>query len=208
MRRHLPPLNALRAFEAAARHLSFTRAAEELAVTQAAISHQVKALEEWLGVDLFIRRNRKLFLTEAGQAYLPPLTNAFNELDDATHRTTRVDSSGVLTVSVLPSFAAKWLVPRIGKFRERHPDIDILISPSEDLVQFDRDGVDVGVRHGSGGWPGLHSERFLPEAPFSFNACSRPFRETHFKPRLSMVFCCSHACRFREVPLSYLMILW
>ena len=166
MRRHLPPLNALRAFEAAARHLSFTRAAEELAVTQAAISHQVKALEEWLGVDLFIRRNRKLFLTEAGQAYLPPLTNAFNELDDATHRTTRVDSSGVLTVSVLPSFAAKWLVPRIGKFRERHPDIDILISPSEDLVQFDRDGVDVGVRHGSGGWPGLHSERFLTEELF------------------------------------------
>tara|TARA_Y100001934_G_scaffold268005_1_gene349404 strand:- start:11447 stop:12322 length:876 start_codon:yes stop_codon:yes gene_type:complete len=156
----------MRAFEAAARHLSFTRAAEELFVTQAAVSHQVKALEEWLGIDLFIRRNRKLFLTEAGQAYLPPLTGAFDELDVATHRAARIDTGGVLTVSVLPSFAAKRLVPRIGSFRERHPDIDVLISPSEDLVQFDRDGVDVGIRHGRGGWPGLHAERFLTEELF------------------------------------------
>ena len=156
----------MRAFEAAARHLSFTRAAGELAVTQAAVSHQIKALEEWLGVELFIRRNRKLFLTEAGQAYLPPLTSAFDQLDDATRQTTRADSSGVLMVSVLPSFAAKWLVPRIGKFRERHPDIDILISPDEKLAQFDRDGVDVGIRYGRGGWTGLRVERFLTEEFF------------------------------------------
>lgn len=166
MRRRLPLLNAVRAFEAAARHLSFTRAAEELSVTQATVSHQVKALEEWLGVELFNRRNRRLFLTEAGQGYLPPLTDAFDQLDDATRRTTRADSSGVLMVSVLPSFAAKWLVPRIGRFRDRHPDIDILISPDEKLAQFDRDGVDVGIRYGRGGWPGLHAERFLTEEFF------------------------------------------
>lgn len=166
MIRRLPPLNAIRAFEAAARHLSFTRAAEELSVTQAAISHQVKALEEWLGVKLFVRRNRQLFLTEAGQAYLPSLTEAFDQVDAATRRTTRADESGVLTVSVLPSFASKWLVPRVGKFRERHPDIDILISPAEHLTQFDRDNIDVAVRYGRGGWPGLHAERFLTEEVF------------------------------------------
>ena len=106
MARRLPPLNALRAFEAAARHLSFTRAAEELNVTQAAISHQVKTLEERLGVMLFRRLNRRLLLTDAGQAYLPPVREAFDGIAAATGRLTARDSAGALTVSVIPSFAA------------------------------------------------------------------------------------------------------
>jgi LysR family glycine cleavage system transcriptional activator len=166
MRRRMPPLNALRAFEAAARHLSFTRAADELAVTQAAISHQIKALEATLGVQLFVRRNRTLRLTDAGQSYLPALTGAFDAIDAATRRLAQVDRAGVLTVSVLPSFAAKWLVPRLGRFRERHPDIDVHIAPKEELTQFDRDDVDVGVRYGGGNWPGLRVVRFLTEDVF------------------------------------------
>ncbi len=123
MARRLPPLNALRAFEAAARHLSFTRAAEELNVTQAAISHQVKGIEERLGVVLFRRLNRALLLTDAGQSYLPAVRDAFDRIAEATGNLKAHDSAGVLTVSVLPSFAAKWLVPRLGGFREAHPDI-------------------------------------------------------------------------------------
>ena len=115
MSRRLPPLNALRAFEAAARHLSFTRAADELFVTQAAISHQVKALEAHLGVQLFRRLNRGLMLTEQGQAYLPPVRRAFDLIQDATSRVMETDENGTLTVSVLPSFGARWLVARLGR---------------------------------------------------------------------------------------------
>ena len=122
MARRIPPLTALRAFEAAGRHLSFTKAADELHVTQAAVSHQVKSLEEYLGLKLFRRLNRTLLLTDAGQLYLPPLTDAFECIDRATHRLRRQLGRARLTVSVLPSFAAGWLVPRLGRFRpaERH----------------------------------------------------------------------------------------
>ena len=117
----LPPLNALRAFEAAARHLSFTKAADELAVTQAAISHQVKSLEDFLGTRLFNRVNRGLVLTDDGQAYWPELRDAFDGIDQATLRLRANDSSGTLTVSVLSSFAARWLVPRLGRFASYSP---------------------------------------------------------------------------------------
>ena len=121
-RERLPPLTAIRYFEAAARHLSFTKAAQELNVTHSAISHQIKALEEWLGVPLFRRLNRALALTEAGQAYLAPVREAFNRLADGTRAVRARDQAGALTVSTLPSFAAKWLVPRLRSFREAWPD--------------------------------------------------------------------------------------
>jgi LysR family glycine cleavage system transcriptional activator len=164
MSRRLPPLNALRAFEAAARHLSFTRAADELHVTQTAISHQIRGLEERLGVRLFRRLPRGLLLTEEAQRFLPPVREAFDQIAAAAERLTAVGSSSTLTVSVLPSFAAKWLVPRLGSFRAAYPDLDLRISASSQLVDFARDDVDVGIRMGRGMYPGLRVERLFGEA--------------------------------------------
>jgi len=166
MARRLPPLNALRAFEAAARHLSFTRAAAELSVTQAAISHQVKALEERLGVKLFRRLSRGLVLTEAGQRFLPPVREAFDMLAAATERVVADDRAGTVTITVLPSFAAKWLVPRLLHFRAQHPDIEVRIIADDQLVDFSRDDVDLGIRYGRGDWDGLEIERLATEDVF------------------------------------------
>ena len=150
MAHRLPPKNTLRAFEAAGRLLSFTRAAEELHVTQAAISHQIKNLEMSIGVRLFRRLNRALLMTEAGQRYLPAVRDALDALGDATNGLTRTDESGVLAVSTLPSFAATWLVPRLTKFLTVHPEIDIRISASDEIVDLVRDDFDMGIRYGSG----------------------------------------------------------
>ncbi len=166
MPRRLPPLNALRAFEAAARHLSFTRAAEELHVTQAAISHQVKALEEHLGRKLFRRLNRALLLTDDGQAYLPSVSRAFTLLNDATDNLLTKQAPGPLTVSALPSFAARWLVPRLGRFRQIRPDIDLRIDPSADLSDFAGGDVDVGIRYGRGKYPGMRADWLMTEDIF------------------------------------------
>jgi LysR family glycine cleavage system transcriptional activator len=166
MPRRLPPLNALRAFEAAGRHLSFTRAADELNVTAAAISHQVKALEDFLGVALFRRLPRGLLLTEAGQACLPGLSDGFDGLAEAVERARGTETRGVLTVSAPPSLAGKWLVPRLERFREAHPDIDIRVSASMDLVDFARDDVDVALRFGPGRYPGLRADLLMGEEVF------------------------------------------
>ncbi len=166
MVRRLPPLNALRAFEAAARHLSFTRAAEELHVTQAAISHQVKALEEHLGRKLFRRLNRALLLTDDGQAYLPSVSRAFTLLNDATSDLLTKQAPGPLTVSALPSFAARWLVPRLGRFRHIRPDIDLRIDPSTELADFAGGDVDVGIRYGRGKYPGMRADWLMTEDIF------------------------------------------
>ena len=166
MPRRLPPLNALRAFEAAGRHLSFTKAAEELFVTQAAVSHQVKALEETLGIALFRRFNRRLMLTDAGQAYLPPLREAMDQIALATERLKTVEESGALKVSVLPSFAAKWLLPRLSRFRARHPEIDVLVSAKNELVDFTREDVDLAIRYGWGNYPGLTTHDFMGDVVF------------------------------------------
>ena len=123
MSRRLPPLNALKAFEAAARHLSFTRAAEELFVTQAAISHQIKGLEEFLGIKLFRRRNRTLLLTEEGQSYFLDIKDIFSAIVDATDKLVARSAKGSLTVTLQPSFAIQWLVPRLVRFGERQPDM-------------------------------------------------------------------------------------
>jgi DNA-binding transcriptional LysR family regulator len=163
MSRPLPSLNALRAFEAAARHLSFTRAADELHVTQAAISHQIKALEARLGLPLFRRGTRSLLLTDEGQRLFPAVREAFDRLAVAVAAVGAGEATGSLTVAVLPSFAAKWLVPRLEAFQRRHPDIDLRISATERLVDYGRDGIDVGVRFGAGAWPGLRAEFIAAE---------------------------------------------
>jgi len=166
MIRRLPPLNALRAFEAAARHLSFTRAAAELHVTQAAISHQVKALEEHLGLKLFRRLNRSLLLSDDGQAYLPSVSRAFTLLNDATNDLLTKHTPGPLTVSALPSFAARWLVPRLGRFRQIWPDIDLRIDPSAALTDFNQADVNVCIRYGRGKYPGLRADWLMTEDIF------------------------------------------
>ena len=166
MTRRLPPLNALRAFESAARHLSFTKAGEELYVTQAAVSHQIKALEEALGVQLFRRLNRRLMLTDAGQLYLPALSEAFDKIDAATGRLRADEDAGSLTVSVANSLAAKWLLPRLPRFRARHPDIEVEVSAADKMVDFGRDRVEMGIRYGLGNYPGLKVDLLMEDTVF------------------------------------------
>jgi LysR family glycine cleavage system transcriptional activator len=163
MERHLPPLNALRAFEAAARHLSITRAAEELHVTPAAVSHQVKGLEAYLGVQLFKRANRSLLLTDAGQACLPGLHEGFDRLAEAMEAVRAGDESGPLTVSVPPSFGAKWLVTRLDRFRQANPGYDVRLDASMRLVDLLREGVDIAVRYGAGHYEGMRVDRLMDE---------------------------------------------
>jgi LysR family glycine cleavage system transcriptional activator len=164
MTQRLPPLNALKAFEAAGRHLSFTKAADELGVTQAAISHQIKFLEELLGQPLFRRMTRRLMLTDAGQMLLPGIREGFETLANAVNRLRTAGSSGTLTVSLMATFALRWLVPRLGRWQRAHPDIDVRLSTTSRLVDFAREDVDVGIRHGRGQWPGLSATRLFAPA--------------------------------------------
>ncbi len=166
MARRLPPLNSLRAFEAAARHLSFTKAADELHLTPAAISHQIKALEDYCGAPLFRRMTRALALTENGKAALWLLRDGFDRLAERANRLGHDPDGGLLTVSVAPTFCAKWLVPRLDRFRTAHPAFDIRIDASDALASFTADGVDVALRYGQGDYPGLVSERLTGEVVF------------------------------------------
>jgi LysR family glycine cleavage system transcriptional activator len=167
MLRRLPALNALKAFEAAARHESFTRAAEELCVTQGAVSHQVKALEAELGIKLFNRERQRLIITEAGRDYLTVLRDAFDRIAVGTERLVQRQTSGVLTVSTSPDFAAKWLVNRLGRFAEAHPGIDLRVSATLHHIDFAREDVDLAVRHGDGSWAGLDVARLSTEQLFA-----------------------------------------
>ena len=166
MARRLPSLNALRAFEAAARHESFTQAAQELCVTQGAVSHQVKALEAELGLRLFQRERQRLVITEAGRSYLEVVRDAFDRVAAGTERLLQRQNAGVLTVSTSPNFAGKWLVHRLGRFAEAHPGIDLRVSASLHHIDFAREEVDLAVRHGDGRWPGLDVTRLCSEALF------------------------------------------
>lgn len=177
MSRKLPPLNSLRAFEAAARHLSFTRAADELFVTQAAISHQVKSLEEYLGLQLFKRLNRALMLTDEGQKYFPEVRDALDQLSNATENLIANENTGILTVSVMPSFASLWLVSRLHHFYQEYPDIDVRISAEDRLTDFSRDDVDCAIRYGRGGWTDVYWEKFMEEEIFP--VCSPHYLEKH-----------------------------
>ncbi|MCG7568291.1 transcriptional regulator GcvA [Pseudoalteromonas sp. CnMc7-15] len=167
MARRLPPLNSLKAFEAAARHLSFTKAAEELYVTQAAVSHQIKTLEEHLGLKLFLRKNRSLLLTEEGQGYFLDIKEIFAQLVDATEKLLARGAKGSLTVSLTPSFAIQWLVPRLSLFNELHPEIDVRIKAQDQDDNSLQDDVDIAIYYGRGHWSGvethkLHTEYLVP----------------------------------------------
>ena len=166
MARRLPPLNGLKAFEAAARSESFTRAAEELNVTQGAVSHQVKALEDTLGLRLFHRERQRLILTEAGRDYLAVIRDALDQIAVGTERLLQRQESGNLTVSTSPDFAAKWLVNRLSRFSEKHPDVDLRVSATTHYVDFARDDVDIAIRHSDGNWPGLDVQRLYSERLF------------------------------------------
>jgi LysR family transcriptional regulator, glycine cleavage system transcriptional activator len=166
MSARLPSLNGLRAFEAAARHLSFTLAAAELNVTQTAISHQIRRLEEELGLRLFVRKNRALTLTAKAKDYLPGVRAAFNDLRLATDRLLRRDDDNVLTISTLASLAAKWLLPRLSTFQEAHPKIDVRITTSASLVDFKGGDVDAAIRYGRGHWAGLRAQWLMADELF------------------------------------------
>jgi LysR family transcriptional regulator, glycine cleavage system transcriptional activator len=176
MSSRLPPLNALKAFEAAARHLSFKKAADELYVTPAAISHQIKALEDHLNVRLFHRGNRALTLTPVGQASLEKLQDGFNQLIAAVEEMRTFDAAPIFSVNVTPSFANKWLMPRLYRFVTKHPDIEVRITAStklvgsktmtqlqdRELVDVEHGNIDVAVRFGSGDFPGFEVEKLFP----------------------------------------------
>ncbi|HEV2514222.1 MAG TPA: transcriptional regulator GcvA [Devosia sp.] len=157
---HLPPLAAIRVFEAAARHLSFTRAAQELGMTQAAVSYQIKLLEERVGSPLFLRRPREVVLTEAGERLGPEVSRAFDIL-----RSAFVDfgerEHGTLIVNTMHTFAAQWLAPRLGIFQLRHPEIAVRLETTDRMVDFGREQVDVVVRAGKGNWPGLNAVKLI-----------------------------------------------
>ena len=164
--RRLPPLNALRAFEAAARFGSFVAAANELRVTSSAVSQQVRMLERYLGTKLFKRLPRGLVLTELGRAYLPELTSGFDRLAEATSRLRSSGTGGLLTVAAPPSFANSWLLSRLARFRERYPRIDVYIRTGRELVDFRREDVDIAIRFGPHAKSDLKSVVLLEEEVF------------------------------------------
>ncbi|SCY46247.1 transcriptional regulator GcvA [Microvirga guangxiensis] len=183
-RRRLPPLNSLRAFEAAARHLSFEKAGDEIAVTASAVGQQIKTLEGWLGRPLFMRLPAKgVALTPLGQRYAVAVTEILNRLDEATAQALKPENPHVITVSAMPSLASNWLIPRLGAFREREPEIDVRVSVSMKLTDFAREDVDIAIRFGRGHYPGLRTELLMEEHFFAvcstalLNDPARPLRE-------------------------------
>jgi LysR family glycine cleavage system transcriptional activator len=157
----LPPLSAIRAFEAAARHGSFTKAAEELGMTQAAVSYQVKLLEDRVGAPLFLRQPRRVVLSEAGKRLAPAVTEAFQRLAAAFASLKETDES-VLSITAINTFCTNWLVPRLGTFQMAHPNIAVRLDASPRLVDFTQEEFDVGVRSGKGKWPGLKAHLLFP----------------------------------------------
>lgn len=186
--RRLPPLNAVRAFEAAARHRSFTRAADELFVTQGAISHQVKLLEEWFGFLLFDRHQRELHLTRKGEDFLPSVRSMLNELHDATRTLLNEESGQVLCISVAESFAVNWLIRRLHRFSMLHPELDIRLASQNQIDDFGNivgeegaNWVDLRVRYGRGKWPGLTVTKLFDEDVFP--VCSPRLIEAGMEPK-------------------------
>jgi LysR family transcriptional regulator, glycine cleavage system transcriptional activator len=167
---HLPPLSALRAFESAARHMSFSRAADELHVTPAAVSHQIHALEQDLGVRLFHRMNRSIELTASARVLLPGLSEAFAGIRSSVRRLRAHNDTGTLTVTASPSFAAKWLVLRLHRFQEQCLEVDVRISATDNVVDLTQGDFDIAVRYGTGNYPGLEVELLFTNEVFP--ACS------------------------------------
>lgn len=169
---YLPPIQTLRAFEAAARHLSYSRAAQELSLTHGAISQHIARLERDLdGVRLFVREGQRMILTDAGQLLVVEVREGLNNLaqafNDARARPRRALGPSPLTISVLPSLAARWLVPRLPTFQQDHPHVDVAIRPTSALATLDgRDGIDLAIRYGIGGWPGLRTQKLMHSIVF------------------------------------------
>lgn len=177
--RRLPNLAALRAFEAAARHQNFSRAAEELHLTHGAISHQVRALEDELGVLLFVRRGKRITIAPDGERFAALLRKSLTDIANAAEAIKAGVRQKQLTVTALPSFAARWLSPRLGRFIEQHPDLEVMLQSSSHLTDFTREAVDVGIRFGRGQYSGLVAEKLMddyyyPVASPSFNAGKLP----------------------------------
>jgi len=156
--RRLPPLNALKMFEASARNLSFSVASEELFVTPSAVSHQVKTLENFLGVELFHRSNRKVTLTPQGEQYLASVKHAFDEIEMATQRLSATQGASVVQISVAPNFLIRWLMPRMSRFRALFPDVELQINASMGLLDFNRTSTDMAVYYGNGEWDDIEVE--------------------------------------------------
>jgi len=159
----LPPLNALRGFEAVARHMSFSGAAKELRVSSAAVSQQIKNLESFLGFQVFNRQGRRIKLTETGRRILPGIEKGFQNMTDALQPYLTIVPATYLSCSTVGAFASRWLVPRLSRWTALHPDIDVRISATSELVDFDRMGIDLSIRLGTGDWGELYSERLLLE---------------------------------------------
>jgi len=173
-------LNALKAFEASARHQSFSAAAKELNVTPAAVGQLVRGLEDYLGINLFHRQQsgkNRLIPTELAESVLPDIRAGFDKLSLGLEKLKKGSSSGILTVTVSPAFAAKWLLPRIDKFQELYPDTDVRLDTNLKAVDFIENGIDIGVRYGHGIWAGLVAEKLMDEEVFP--VCSPAFYQAH-----------------------------
>ena len=163
MRARLPPLNSLRLFEASARLLSFKNAAEELLLTPSAVSHGIQSLEEWLGAALFLRTTKGLVLSEAGNAYFPIVQQALDLLANGSAKIASPASRGQLAISAAPTFAARWLLPRLHRFRELHPEIRAIIDTAHERTELSDVGVDLAIRMGRGNWQGMIADKLLTE---------------------------------------------
>ncbi|MES2384069.1 MAG: LysR substrate-binding domain-containing protein [Pseudomonadota bacterium] len=199
--RALPPLSALRAFEAAARHRSARRAADELSVTATAISHQLRTLEDWLGVPLFLRKPRQLELTAAGRELLGDVGNAFDVMAGAVARLRAVPQRRHVTLSTTPAVASRWLLPHVGRLRESHPGLDLHIHVTHEPVALDGHSADIAIRYGSGRWPGLVAHKlfdndFIP-------ACSPALRLKRVQdlPRHGLLHFLS--CNAKSAPIGW-----
>jgi LysR family glycine cleavage system transcriptional activator len=199
MSRRLPPLNSLKCFEAAGRLLSFTRAARELNVTQAAISHQIKVIEQYLGVSLFIRYPRKLVLSEQGKALLPDIIEAFDRVSMAIGSVSKEQSSNMISVRLAPSFAAKWLSPRLKYFWLQYPEIDLCLYHAHPPVDFEREEIDIAVTYGKGDWAGviadpLLSLDFFPVCSPAFMKNDKPLTDIENLRYYSLLHDASYEC--------------
>ncbi len=206
-RRRLPPLNAVRAFEAAARHLTFEQAGDELGVTAGAVAQQVKALEAWAGLPLFRRLpSRGVALTPLGRLYGAAAGEALDALAEATARLLKPGAAPALTVSTIPSFAANWLIPRLGSLKAVHPEIDLRVQISTELTEFGREEVDVAIRLGKGRYPGLRAD-FLMEETF-FPVCSAALAQDPARPIREPADLARHTLLHEEAPAIPGYVTW
>lgn len=199
--RALPPLSALRAFEAAARHRSAKHAADELSVTATAISHQLRALEDWLGVPLFLRKPRQLELTAAGRELLGDVGHAFDTMAQAVARLREVPTRRHVTLSTTPAVASRWLLPHVGLLRDRHPALDLHIHVTHEPVALDGHSADIAIRYGSGRWPGLVAHKLFDNA--FVPACSPQLglKRAQDLPRHTLLH--FESCTARSAPLGW-----